>query len=306
MANQTVAELKKKADAAWGNLSRQLEGMEPHIDRSIAPGEWTTREVLCHLLFEPGFEPGDEAWPHGPRQHHEIVGIPHQARIGELGGAVRPVEGAVEVVEIDVGQERRDHPTLRRSLPRAREARPPGLVFLHHRAPQPQPNEPQHRAVDNAPLELLHQPVVVNGVEVARQVRVVHRRPTGRQRRLHMVERLVRVPPRTEPEGAPLEVRFEDRFDHQEHRHLGDAVSDGRNAPRAEPPIGFRDVDTANRLRAIRPRPQGRLQVGEERGHPARLGLDGLERHAINTRRAPIGPHPLPRRLEHVGPGDAV
>jgi hypothetical protein len=57
MANQAVAELKKKSDAAWGNLSRQLEGMEPHIDRPAAPGEWTTREVLCHLLFEPGFEP---------------------------------------------------------------------------------------------------------------------------------------------------------------------------------------------------------------------------------------------------------
>jgi len=57
MATQTVAELKKKSDAAWGNLSRQLQGMEPHIDRSDAPGEWTTREVLSHLLFETGFDP---------------------------------------------------------------------------------------------------------------------------------------------------------------------------------------------------------------------------------------------------------
>ncbi len=57
MANQTVAELKKKTDEAWANLSRQLQGMEPHIDRSDAPGEWTTREVLCHLLFEAGFDP---------------------------------------------------------------------------------------------------------------------------------------------------------------------------------------------------------------------------------------------------------
>jgi hypothetical protein len=57
MANQTVAELRKKSDAAWGNLSRQLAGMEPHLDQSDAPGEWTTREVLGHLLFEPGFDP---------------------------------------------------------------------------------------------------------------------------------------------------------------------------------------------------------------------------------------------------------
>jgi hypothetical protein len=27
------------------------------MERADAPGEWTTREVLSHLLFEPGFDP---------------------------------------------------------------------------------------------------------------------------------------------------------------------------------------------------------------------------------------------------------
>ena len=31
--------------------------METYIDRADAPGEWTTREVLSHLLFGPGFDP---------------------------------------------------------------------------------------------------------------------------------------------------------------------------------------------------------------------------------------------------------
>jgi hypothetical protein len=31
--------------------------MERHLERSDAPGEWTTREVLCHLLFAPGWDP---------------------------------------------------------------------------------------------------------------------------------------------------------------------------------------------------------------------------------------------------------
>jgi hypothetical protein len=44
-------------DAAWENLSRQLQGMDAHLERADAPGEWTTREVLSHLLFEPGFDP---------------------------------------------------------------------------------------------------------------------------------------------------------------------------------------------------------------------------------------------------------
>jgi hypothetical protein len=33
--------------------------MDPHLERADAPGEWTTRQVLCHLLFEPGWNPVD-------------------------------------------------------------------------------------------------------------------------------------------------------------------------------------------------------------------------------------------------------
>ena len=57
MANAVVTELRKKTDAAWANLEGQLRGMEAHMDRSDAPGEWTTRQVLAHLLFEPGWKP---------------------------------------------------------------------------------------------------------------------------------------------------------------------------------------------------------------------------------------------------------
>ena len=54
MGNATLDDLQTKTDAAWANLGRQLQGMQPHMERSDAPGEWTTRQVLCHLLFEPG------------------------------------------------------------------------------------------------------------------------------------------------------------------------------------------------------------------------------------------------------------
>jgi hypothetical protein len=57
MATETVTELRQKSDAAWANLSRQTQGMDAHLDRADAPGEWTMREVLCHVLFEPGFDP---------------------------------------------------------------------------------------------------------------------------------------------------------------------------------------------------------------------------------------------------------
>jgi DinB superfamily len=57
MTNKTLTELRRRADAAWANLSRQIEGMDAHLDRTDAPGEWTAREVLSHLLFEAGADP---------------------------------------------------------------------------------------------------------------------------------------------------------------------------------------------------------------------------------------------------------
>jgi len=57
MAGKVADELKAKTDAAWKNLTRQLQGMESHLERSDAPGQWTTREVLSHLLFQPGWDP---------------------------------------------------------------------------------------------------------------------------------------------------------------------------------------------------------------------------------------------------------
>ena len=57
MVSAAVIELRKKSDAAAANLWGQLRGMEPHLDKSDAPGEWTTRQVLCHLLDDPDWKP---------------------------------------------------------------------------------------------------------------------------------------------------------------------------------------------------------------------------------------------------------
>ena len=52
--SQIIGELRTTTDAVWGRLSAQLQGMECYMERSDAPAEWTTRQVLCHLLDEPG------------------------------------------------------------------------------------------------------------------------------------------------------------------------------------------------------------------------------------------------------------
>ena len=57
MAHAKVNDLRARSDKAWAQLRAQLHGMEPHLDKSDRPGEWTTREVLSHLLFEPGWKP---------------------------------------------------------------------------------------------------------------------------------------------------------------------------------------------------------------------------------------------------------
>jgi len=54
MAGKIATSLRGKVDAAWANLTRQLQGMEPHLERADGPGEWTTRQVLCHLLLPAG------------------------------------------------------------------------------------------------------------------------------------------------------------------------------------------------------------------------------------------------------------
>ena len=56
MATAVVRDLEARAEAAWKNLSAQLVGMAPFLERSDEPGEWTTREVLSHLLFAPGWD----------------------------------------------------------------------------------------------------------------------------------------------------------------------------------------------------------------------------------------------------------
>jgi hypothetical protein len=56
MAIAVMQDLEARSDAAWKNLTAQLVGMTPFLERSDEPGEWTTRQVLTHLLFPPGWD----------------------------------------------------------------------------------------------------------------------------------------------------------------------------------------------------------------------------------------------------------
>jgi hypothetical protein len=56
MATPVTQDLEARAQAAWNNLTAQLAGMAPYLERADEPGEWTAREVLTHLLFPAGWD----------------------------------------------------------------------------------------------------------------------------------------------------------------------------------------------------------------------------------------------------------
>lgn len=81
MINSTVNELRKKSEAARDRIGCQLEGMASHLDRSPAPGEWSARQVLCHLLFEPGFDAVALLRTFAPRDLPVVDVVPGQVTV---------------------------------------------------------------------------------------------------------------------------------------------------------------------------------------------------------------------------------
>ena len=56
MVTKEVQQLERRSQAAWDNLTAQLRGMAPFLERADEPGEWTARQVLTHLLFPPDWD----------------------------------------------------------------------------------------------------------------------------------------------------------------------------------------------------------------------------------------------------------
>jgi len=81
MINSTVNELRQKSDAARDRIGRQLDGMASHLDRVPAPGEWSARQVLCHLLFEPGFNAVALLQSFAPRDLPVVDVVPGQVTV---------------------------------------------------------------------------------------------------------------------------------------------------------------------------------------------------------------------------------
>jgi hypothetical protein len=106
------------------------------------------------------------------------------------------------------------HPTLRCSLFGAAPLLRPASVaarFYHWRF-QPHPDQLQYAPVYHSHPQTRHELVLRNRIEVALQVRVIHRLIPPLQMRTDLRQRLLRRAVGTEPIGAIFKIRFEDRF----------------------------------------------------------------------------------------------
>ena len=149
----------------------------------------------------------------------------------------------------DIGQERADARPLRRSpvslMP---------LIALQDTGFEPHPDQPEDARIGDPVRQHSQQPLVVNRVEEAADVSIEHPvRSLAHDRRVQRRQSHVRVPPRPEAIGEPEEVGLVDGAQHLGDRTLDDLVLQGRHTKRPPTAIGFRDVDTPNRLRPVAP-----------------------------------------------------
>jgi site-specific DNA recombinase len=127
------------------------------------------------------------------------------------------------------------------------------LSLLQHARVQPFLNETHDPPVRDAVLDELHQPAVVDGVEKRTDVQVEHPVHLSRQdSNIERVQRIVLAAPRTESIREAEEVGLVDGVQHLDRRALDDLVLQRRHAERPLPPVGLRDVRSADWLRSVR------------------------------------------------------
>ena len=155
-------------------------------------------------------------------EQDEIIGIADESS-AQVPALDTVPEGAVEQVQVHIREERRDDAALRCALPWA--SRPPIIAFVDDGRLEKLLHQREHGAVNDPFRHHLHQSVVRNRVEVGGHVRIDDPAHPRVQRRTNRIERVVRRSSRPKAERVRLEVRFEDRFQHQLCRRLDDPVA---------------------------------------------------------------------------------
>jgi hypothetical protein len=192
--------------------------------------------------------------------HDKVISEPHHddraARVPLPPSLDPEVE---DIVEIDIGQQRADAPALHRT-----DLTASSLAVLQHAGAQPFLDETHDASVGHTVLDEADEPVVVQRIEKATNVRVEHpvhppRFDADRQR----VQRMVRAALRPESVREAEKVLLVDGVQHLDDGALDDFVLQRGNAERPLPPVRLRDVRSPDRTRSKRAPLEAGGQVAE-------------------------------------------
>src|SRR3990170_3801510 len=246
------------------------------IHRTLVPIDLQTKPLLQ--------VPGDRLhhpFPGCLRLHVDVtvVSIPAEA-------VAPPFQLLIQIVQQDVGEQRRQRAALRGSLF-------PGLgdSFDHHPGGKIPPDQSKETLVSDSSGHPRHQHVVVHTVEELLQIHIHHEAIAGFHVGSGRHDRVVAPSPRTEAVTAFAEVGIEDGGQHLQDRLLNQPVQNRRDAQQACPlPFRLRDLYPSDRL--------GNVRLAEQLLPDARPALlqvrrQGFDRHSVDSRRSPVGPDAL-------------
>lgn len=221
-----------------------------------------------------------------------------------------PFQLPVHVVQKHVRQRRRQRPALRRArLPRD------GHAVRHHPGIEIAADQTQHRAVGDALGQPVLQHIVIDPVEEALQIDILHDLVAGLDMRLRPQHRIVGTAPGTEAVAVFRERRTErsegascvaaiaaqrpndQRLQHPRQRLLDQPMQNRRYPQFAFATIRLRNRHPAHRARPIRPTLQF---LADARSVLPQVHLRAGDRTAVHAGTAPVAADPLPGPLQIV------
>ncbi len=224
----------------------------------------------------------------------EVVRISNQVNLG-IGFSCQRLsrwesfpEERFQSVQHHVRQRRRDDTALRRSRLRGEQ----GSIF---QIPGFQPVA-QNRFIHG---NLIEHPFVADIIEAAPNIALQHplRRIFPAQVMVTLRNGIGRTSARSETIGVGIGGRFRDGFQCQQVKGLHGAVFHRGNPQRSQFPIGFRDMDTAQRLRLITAPPQRSNRFEFRRRSSPYLPVHSWRAFAFIFRHSSHGQGPAAKRV---------
>jgi hypothetical protein len=165
-------------------------------------------------------------------------------------------------MEHDVGQQRRQDAALRNTFAGGHEQ-----ALVNVACFEKPPEQIDQAFVRNTPPDTFQKQLVVDRVEIARQISfddpAAFRSGPVLQLQLHGTNCVVHTTFGPEAIGTAMKITLPNRFHDHEHSALDNAVSQGWDTQGSQLAVGFQDIDTLYRLRAIGPLQQVIAQLDQ-------------------------------------------